>query len=46
MANQVPTFAATDTNCDAPIVTLLIRDNAKLFAKQKKNLALKEQYLE
>ena len=41
VANEVPTFAITDTKCDAPIGTLLIQDNAKLLAKQKNKSGFK-----
>ena len=41
MANEVPTFAISDTKCDVPIGTLLIQDNAKLLAKQKSKSGFK-----
>ena len=41
VANEVPTFAITDTKCDVPIGTLLIQDNAKLLEKQKNKSGFK-----
>ena len=40
IANQNATFAITDTKLYVPVVTLSIRDNAKLL--QQLRLALKE----
>ena len=34
-ANQVPTFAITETNLDVPVVTLSTQDNAKLLPQLK-----------
>ena len=35
VANQVPTFAITETNLYVPVVTLSTQDNAKLLAQLK-----------
>ena len=37
-ANQVPTFAITETNLDVPVVTLSTQDNAKLLPQLKSDL--------